>query len=55
MDKNQQAILSLSLWLNPEENLCPRFDSTSIALFPVAKRDKMGFRVVDDCAFDHIM
>lgn len=43
------------LRLNPEARLCPKFDQTSIALFPVADREEMGVRVVDNCAEEHIM
>lgn len=43
------------LRLDPEERICPKFDHTSVALFPVADRDKMGVRVVDNCAEEHIM
>ena len=43
------------LRLNPEEQLCPKFDQTSIAMFPVADPGEMGFRVVDNCAEEHIM
>lgn len=39
---------------DPEERLCADFDSVSIAKFRVAERDEMGFRVVDDCAEEHI-
>lgn len=45
----------LELRVDPEKRLCPKFDSTSIALFPVAGREEMGVRVVDDCAEEHIM
>lgn len=41
--------------VNPESRICPKFDATSIALFPVAKPDDMGMRVLDDCAEEHIM
>lgn len=41
--------------LDPEQRLCPQFDAVSIAKFTVAERDKMGFRVVDNCVEDHIM
>ena len=41
--------------LDPEDRICPKFDSTSIAMFPVASREEMGVRVVDDCAEEHIM
>lgn len=43
------------LRLDPEKRICPKFDNTSIALFPVADRDEMGVRVVDNCAEEHIM
>lgn len=41
--------------LEPNKRLVPRFDSCCIAEFPVARADKMGFRVIDDCCEDHIM
>ena len=41
--------------LEPEKRLCPKFDETSIALFPVAKPGEMGVRVVDNCAEEHMM
>lgn len=41
--------------LDPETRICPKFDSTSIALFPVASQEEMGVRVADDCAEEHIM
>lgn len=43
------------LRLNPDERLCPKFDYTSIALFPVADQEEMGVRVIDNCAEEHIM
>ena len=43
------------LRLNPEARLCPKFDSDSIAKFRVAAPGKMGMRVVDNCAEEHIM
>ncbi len=43
-----------NLRLNPEQRLCPKFDACSIAKFPVAKRDEMGFRVLDNCVEEHI-
>ena len=43
------------LRLDPEAQLCPKFDQTSIAMFPVADPEEMGFRVVDNCAEEHIM
>ncbi len=41
--------------LAPEKRLCPLFDSAGIALYPVARRGKMGFRVVSDFCHEHIM
>jgi len=41
--------------LDPEKRLCPLFDSAGIALYPVAQRGKMGFRVVSDFCQEHIM
>lgn len=48
------------LRLNPEQRLCAKFDAVSIAnfpvaYFPVASRDVMGVRVLDNCAEEHIM
>ncbi len=43
------------LRLAPQDRLCPKFDEESIALFPVADPGEMGFRVVDNCAEEHIM
>ena len=43
------------LRMEPNQRLCPKFDETSIARFPVARREEMGVRVVDDCAEEHIM
>ena len=42
------------LRLDPEKRLCPKFDACSIAKFPVAKREDMGMRVLDNCAEEHI-
>lgn len=41
--------------MSPELRLCPKFDATSIALFPVARPEEMGMRVVDNCAEEHMM
>ncbi len=43
------------LRLNPELRLCAKFDVLSIADFPIASHEKMGIRVVDNCAEEHIM
>ena len=53
--KNQSKAERTELRINPEDRLCAKFDSTSIALFPVADREEMGMRVLDDCAEEHIM
>ncbi len=45
----------LDIRINPETRLCPKFDMNSIAKYEVAKPDKMGVRVVDNCAEEHIM
>ena len=42
------------LRLDPELRLCPQVDSESIALFPVATREEMGFRVLDNFCEEHI-
>ncbi|MCD7845128.1 MAG: hypothetical protein LUG57_04605 [Oscillospiraceae bacterium] len=39
-----------NLRLDPEQRLCARFDSESIAKYPVASLEDMGFRVLDNCA-----
>ncbi len=40
--------------LNPEERVCPEFDSTSIKLFPAPDREEMGVAVLDNCAEEHM-
>ena len=51
----RKKIKTEDLRLNPEERICPKFDQTSIAKFPVADPGEMGFRVVDNCAEEHMM
>ena len=41
--------------LEPDLQLCPKFDDTGIALFPVAECPDMGMRILDNCAQEHIM
>lgn len=41
--------------LEPQERLCPKFDEESIALHPIAQPGEMGFRVMDNCAEEHMM
>lgn len=53
--RKKQSKKTEDLRLNPEERLCPKFDETSIAMFPVASQDEMGVRVADDCAEEHMM
>lgn len=40
--------------VNPEERLCPEYDSTSIKLFPAPDREEMGVAVVDNFPEEHI-
>lgn len=40
--------------LDPEERICPEFDSTSIKLFRAPDIEKMGFRVLDNFPEEHI-
>ena len=42
------------LRLEPEKRLCPIFDPTGIAAFPVANPEQMGFRVLDNFCEEHI-
>lgn len=44
-----------NLRLEPQKRMCNKFDSASIAQYTVAKPGKMGFRVVDNCAEEHMM
>ncbi len=43
-----------NLRLEPEKRMCPIFDPDAIAKFPVAKPEKMGFRVLDNFCEEHI-
>lgn len=44
-----------SLCVAPEDRLCPEYDAAGIALDEVATAEKMGMRVVDNCAQEHEM
>lgn len=55
MKKKNKTPISEDLCIDPEARLCDQFDAVSIAKFPVAAPGKMGVRVVDNCAEDHIM
>lgn len=46
---------SEDLRLNPEKRLCPEFDEMSIRKTSLPHKTKMGVRVVDNCAEEHIM
>lgn len=58
MEQNEKrpdlAKETVDLRLDPQARLCPQFDATSIALFPVADRRRMDPRVLDNCAEEHI-
>ena len=54
MSRKKRRGRSDSIRLDPEKRLAPKFDSASIAKFPVAEPGKMGFRVLDDRAEEHI-
>ena len=40
--------------LDPEQRLCPAYDSVSIKLFPVPSPEEMGFPVLDNFPEEHI-
>ncbi len=40
--------------LDPEDRICPAFDSCSIKLFAAPDPGEMGFRVVDNFPEEHI-
>ena len=40
--------------IDPEQRLCPEYDSASIKLFPAPEPGEMGFRVVDNFPEEHI-
>ncbi|MBR2048216.1 MAG: hypothetical protein IJ960_06415 [Oscillospiraceae bacterium] len=45
----------MDLRLDPEARLCPLFDSESIKKFAAPAPGEMGFRVLDNCAEEHMM
>ncbi len=53
--RNDKSDQTDDLRLNPQQRLCSKFDDVSIANFPVASKDVMGVRVLDNCAEEHIM
>ena len=53
-NKKEQRKRASNPRLDPETRLAPRFDSVSIAKFPIAEPGEMGFRVLDDFTEEHI-
>ena len=51
MEKNKQS----NVRLDPEQRICPAFDSCGIKKFPAPDREEMGVAVVDNCAEEHMM
>ena len=43
-----------NLRLEPEKRMCPIFDPVTIAKFPVAPPEDMGYRVLDNFCEEHI-
>ena len=43
-----------ALRIETEKRLCPAFDPVSIATFPVAEPEEMGYRVLDNFCEEHI-
>ena len=59
MPKEKKAVNGKSdgmpvLRLEPEKRMCPIFDPVTIAKFPVADTEEMGYRVLDNCCEEHI-
>ena len=52
--KNREKQKDINPRLDPETRLAPRFDSTGIAMLPIAEPGEMGFRVLDDFTEEHI-
>ena len=52
--KNKKQKQDSNPRLDPETSLAPRFDSATIAKFPIAEPGEMGFRVLDDFTEEHI-
>ena len=55
MRKQPKKIPTMDLRLDPEERLCPAFDSVSIKKFAAPDAGEMGMRVLDNCAEEHMM
>ena len=54
MKKKKKAELPDDMRLNPEERVASRFDSASIAKYPLAEDERVGVQVLDNCAEEHI-
>ncbi len=54
MPKKRRQMHMEELRVDPEQRLCPIYDSVSIKKFRVADRDEMDPRVLDNCAEEHI-
>lgn len=52
--KNREKQKDINPRLDPETRLAQRFDSVTIAKFPIAEPGEMGFRVLDDFTEEHI-
>lgn len=60
MSKGKKAVNGRSdekpvLRLEPEKRMCPIFDPVTVAKFPVAAPEEMGYRVLDNFCEEHIM
>ena len=52
--QRKKAPVTEDLRLDPSQRLVSKFDSESIAEFPVGSPKKMGMRVRDNCAEENI-
>lgn len=52
--KNRKEKQNSFVRLDPEEAICPAFDSCSIKKFSAPDRKEMGVYVLDNCAEEHI-
>ncbi len=50
----KDQIMPDCLRLDPQQRLCPAYDSTSIKLFSAPDREEMGVRVLDNFPEEHI-
>lgn len=50
---NQSRKGEKNILLNPEDRLCPAFDSCSIKLQLTPSREEMGIPILDNCAEEH--